>query len=106
MNHSSHLKRPISAAALMLIGAFSASAQNFQGLNLFQNIASGGQSVGTYIVNIVFVFSGIVAVVALIPAGMKALRGDPTAKDSISGVGIGALGVFITLFILKSVMGF
>lgn len=106
MNKHSNHKRPAAAAALMLLAGLSAAAQNFQGLNLFQNIASGGQSVGTYIVNIVFVFSGIVAVVALIPAGMKALRGDPTAKDSISGVGIGALGVFITLFILKSVMGF
>ena len=81
-------------------------AQNFQGANTLQNIASEGQSIGKFVVNIVFVFSGIVGAICLIPAGIKALKGEQQSKDAITQVGIGLISIFITLAIIKAVMAF
>jgi hypothetical protein len=94
------------AAAFLLTGAVSATAQNFQGLNTLQNIASEGQSVGKYAVNIAFVFSGIVGAICLIPAGIKFFKGEQQSKDAITSVGLGLIAIFIILAIIKAAMAF
>jgi len=94
------------AAALLLAGALSLSAQNFQGLSALQNIAAEGQSAGKYIVNIAFIFSGIVGAICLIPAGIKFFKGEPQSKDAITGVGLGLIAIFIILAIIKAVWAF
>lgn len=94
------------ASAFLLTGAVSASAQNFQGLNTLQNIASEGQSVGKYAVNIAFVFSGIVGAICLIPAGIKFFKGEQQSKDAITSVGLGLIAIFIILAIIKAAMAF
>ena len=94
------------AAAFLLTGAVSATAQNFQGLNTLQNIASEGQSVGKYAVNIAFVFSGIVGAICLIPAGIKFFKGEQQSKDAITSVGLGLIAIFIILAIIKAIMAF
>ena len=94
------------AAAFLLTGAVSATAQNFQGLNTLQNIASEGQSVGQYAVNIAFVFSGIVGAICLIPAGIKFFKGEQQSKDAITSVGLGLIAIFIILAIIKAIMAF
>ncbi|MBR6038044.1 MAG: DUF4134 family protein [Candidatus Methanomethylophilaceae archaeon] len=94
------------ASAFLLTGAVSATAQNFQGLNTLQNIASEGQSVGKYAVNIAFVFSGIVGAICLIPAGIKFFKGEQQSKDAITSVGLGLIAIFIILAIIKAAMAF
>ena len=94
------------ASAFLLTGAVSASAQNFQGLNTLQNIASEGQSVGKYAVNIAVVFSGIVGAICLIPAGIKFFKGEQQSKDAITSVGLGLIAIFIILAIIKAAMAF
>lgn len=94
------------ALAFLLTGAVSATAQNFQGLNTLQNIASEGQSVGKYAVNIAFVFSGIVGAICLIPAGIKFFKGEQQSKDAITSVGLGLIAIFIILAIIKAAMAF
>ncbi len=94
------------AAALLLAGAVPALAQNFQGMNTLQNIATEGQSAGKYITNIVFVFSGIVGAICLIPAGIKFFKGEQQSKDAITSVGLGLIAIFIILAIIKAIMAF
>ena len=94
------------ASAFLLTGAVSATAQNFQGLNTLQNIASEGQSVGKYAVNIAFVFSGIIGAICLIPAGIKFFKGEQQSKDAITSVGLGLIAIFIILAIIKAAMAF
>ena len=97
----------ILASALLLGGsAVPAAAQNFQGLNTLQNIATEGQSAGKYVVNIAFVFCGIVGAICLIPAGIKAFKGEAQSKDAITSVGLGLIAVFVILAIIKAVMSF
>ena len=97
----------ILASALLLGGgAVTASAQNFQGLSTLQNIATEGQSAGKYVVNIAFVFCGIVGAICLIPAGIKAFKGEAQSKDAITSVGLGLIAVFVILAIIKAVMSF
>ena len=94
------------AVLLPVAGALPALAQNFQGMNTLQNIASEGQSAGKYVVNIVFVFSGIVGAICLIPAAIKALKGESQSKDAITQVGIGLIAIFVILAIIKAIMAF
>ena len=92
------------ASLLLLAGSVPALAQNFQGLNTLQNIASEGQSAGKYVVNIAFVFCGIVGAICLIPAGIKAFKGEAQSKDAITGVGLGMIAIFVMLAIIKAAM--
>ena len=93
-------------ALLLLAGAVPAAAQNFQGLNTLQNIASEGQSAGKYVINIAFVFCGIVGAICLIPAGIKAFKGEAQSKDAITSVGLGLIAIFVILAIIKAAMAF
>ena len=98
----------IVGAVLLLLaaGACPALAQNFQGMNTLQNIASEGQGAGKYVVNIAFVFCGIVGAICLIPAGIKAFKGESQSKDAITSVGLGLIAIFVILAIIKAVMAF
>ena len=104
MKHSHII--PFILAAGLALGALPLAAQNFQGLNTLQNIASEGQSVGKYAVNIAFVFSGIVGAICLIPAGIKFFKGEQQSKDAITSVGLGLIAIFIILAIIKAAMAF
>ena len=88
------------------MGALPLPAQDFQGMNTLQNVASEIQGAGKYIVNIAFVVCGIVGAICLIPAASKALKGEPQSKDAITSVGIGLIAVFVILAIIKAVMAF
>ena len=81
-------------------------AQNFQGANTLQNIASEGQSLGKYVVNIAFIFCGIAGALCLIPAAIKAFKGETQSKDAITNVGLGFIAVFIFLAVVKAIMAF
>lgn len=94
------------AAAMLLLCCFSADAQTFSGMSDLDNIAAAGQQAGKRVVNIVFVISGIVAAIALAPAALKAFKGEPQSRDAIMNVGLGAVGVFVILAIIKVAMGF
>ena len=96
---------PVAAGALLFLG-LPLAAQTFGGMSDLDNIASAGQQAGKRIVNISFVFSGIVAAISLIPAGIKALKGEPQSRDAIVNVGIGAVTMFVILAIIKVAMGF
>ena len=96
----------VALATLFLLWDAPLLAQNFQGMNTLQNIASEGQSAGKYVVNIVFVFSGIVGAICLIPAAIKALKGESQSKDAITQVGIGLIAIFVILAIIKAIMAF
>ena len=91
---------------LLLAGTLPVIAQNFQGMSTLQNIASEGQGAGKYIVNIAFVFTGIVGAICLIPAAIKALKGESQSKDAITQVGIGLIAIFVILAIIKAIMAF
>ena len=95
-----HIFFLIAAAVFLLAGGVMAGAQNFQGLNTLQNIASEGQSAGA------FVFCGIVGAICLIPAAIKAFKGEAQSKDAITGVGLGMIAVFVILAIIKAAMSF
>lgn len=93
----------------LLIAGFSthlARAQNFQGMNTLQNVATEGQSAGKYIINIAFVFSGIIGAICLIPAGIKAFKGEAQSKDAITSVGLGLITIFLILALIKAIMAF
>lgn len=90
----------------LLLGTLTGFAQNFQGLNTLQNVASEGQSAGKYIINISFVFCGIVGAIMLIPAAIKAFKGEQTSRDAITNVGLGLIAVFVILAIIKVAMAF
>ncbi len=94
------------ALAALLALCTAAGAQNFQGLNTLQNVATEGQSAGKYVVNIAFVFSGIVGAIMLIPAGIKFLKGEQQSRDAITNVGLGMIAIFVLLAIIKVVMSF
>lgn len=96
----------VTAAVLLTAGSVPLLAQNFQGMNTLQNIASEGQSAGKYAVNIAFVFCGIVGAICLIPAGIKAFKGESQSKDAITSVGLGLIAIFVILAIIKAVMAF
>lgn len=100
--------RIAAAAAFMLLlaGVLPAPAQNFQGLNTLQNIASEGQSAGKYVINIAFVFTGIVGGLMLIPAAIKFFKGEQQSRDAITNVGLGLVAIFIILAIIKAAMSF
>lgn len=97
---------PFLAAAMLLTMSFDCAAQTFGGMSDLDSIASAGQQAGKRVVNIAFVFSGIIAAISLIPAGIKALKGEPQSRDAIVNVGIGAIAMFIILAIIKVAMGF
>lgn len=90
----------------LVLGTMDGFAQNFQGLNTLQNVASEGQNAGKYVVNIAFVFSGIVGAIMLIPAAIKAFKGEQTSRDAITNVGLGLISVFVILSIIKVAMAF
>jgi len=92
--------------ALLLAASLPLPAQNFQGLNTLQNIAAEGQSAGKYVINIAFVFCGIVGAICLIPAAIKAFKGEAQSKDAITSVGLGLIAVFVILAIIKAAMSF
>ena len=94
------------AALLLLCTALPCAAQRFQGMNTLQNIATEGQSAGKYVINIAFVFTGIVGAICLIPAAIKFFKGEAQSKDAITSVGIGLIAIFIILAIIKTVMAF
>ena len=96
----------VTAAVLLAAGSVPLLAQNVQGMNTLQNIASEGQSAGKYAVNIAFVFCGIVGAICLIPAGIKAFKGESQSKDAITSVGLGLIAIFVILAIIKAVMAF
>ncbi len=96
----------ILVAGALLGVCVAAGAQNFQGLNTLQNVATQGQSAGKYVVNIAFVFSGIVGAIMLIPAGIKFLKGEQQSRDAITNVGLGMIAIFVILAIIKVVMAF
>ena len=89
----------LTAALLLAAGTVPVLAQNFQGMNTLQNIASEGQTAGKYVVNIAFVF-------CLIPAGIKAFKGESQSKDAITSVGLGLIAIFVILAIIKAIMAF
>ena len=95
-----------SVVVLLLAGGLLAGAQNFQGLNVLQNIASESQSAGKYVINIAFILTGIVGAICLVPAAIKAFKGEAQSKDAITSVGLGMIGIFIILAIIKAVMAF
>ena len=95
-----------SVVVLLLAGGLLAGAQNFQGLNVLQNIASESQSAGKYVINIAFVLTGIVGAICLVPAAIKAFKGEAQSKDAITGVGLGLIAIFVILAIIKTVMAF
>ena len=94
------------AAAFLLGGGLLAAAQNFQGYNGLQSIATESQGAGKHVVNIVFVFSGIIGAIFLIPAAIKAFKGEAQSKDAITSIGLGLIGIFILLAVIKTVMAF
>lgn len=93
-------------AGLLAFCGLPALAQNFQGLNILQNIASEGQGAGKYVANIVFIFSGIIGAIMLIPAAIKAFKGEAQSKDAITSIGLGMIAIFVILGIIKAVMAF
>ena len=95
-----------SVVVLLLAGGLLAGAQNFQGLNVLQNIASESQSAGKYVINIAFILTGIVGAICLVPAAIKAFKGEAQSKDAITSVGLGLIGIFVSLAIIKAVMAF
>ena len=90
----------------LFLGTLQAFGQNFQGLNTLQNIASEGQSAGKYVVNIAFVFTGIISAIELIPAVIKQAKGEGAAKDHISNLGLSIIAAFIILSVIKAIMAF
>ena len=95
-----------SVVVLLLAGGLLAGAQNFQGLNVLQNIASESQSAGKYVINIAFILTGIVGAICLVPAAIKAFKGEAQSKDAITSVGLGLIGIFVILASIKAVMAF
>ena len=95
-----------SVVVLLLAGGLLAGAQNFQGLNVLQNIASESQSAGKYVINIAFILTGIVGAICLVPAAITAFKGEAQSKDAITSVGLGLIGIFVILAIIKAVMAF
>ena len=95
-----------SAALLLLFCALPAAAQNFQGMNTLQNIASEGQSAGKYVINIAFVFCGLVGGLMLIPAAIKFFKGEQQSRDAITNIGLGLIAIFVILAIIKAAMSF
>lgn len=104
------LKNKLFAVALValfiVLGTVSGYAQNFQGLNTLQNVASEGQNAGKYVINIAFVFTGIVGAIMLIPAAIKGFKGEQTSRDAITNIGLGLIAVFIILSIIKVALAF
>ena len=90
----------------LILGTATGFAQNFQGLNTLQNVASEGQNAGKYVINIAFVFCGIVGAIMLIPAAIKFFKGEQTSRDAITSVGLGLIAVFIILAIIKVAFAF
>lgn len=99
-------KRIAALLLLPLLAALPLAAQNFQGTGIFQGIASEGQGIGKYIVNIAFVFSGIAAAICLVPAAIKAFKGESQAKDGITSLGLALIAVFIILSVIKAAYSF
>lgn len=99
------VKRLTALTGLLTVG-LTASAQSFQGLGFLQEIGSLLATGGKYLANVVWVICGIIIIVQLVPAGIKGLKGDPNAKDSITNVGIGAIVIFLILGVAKAAMGF
>jgi hypothetical protein len=91
---------------LLEVGAIDLLAQNFQGMNTLQNMASEFQGGGKYAVNIAFVVCGIAGALCLIPATIKALKGEAQSKDAITSVGLGLITAFLILAVIKAVMAF
>lgn len=94
------------AGAVLLCCATHLAAQSFSGLGALDDITAAGIGVGKRIVNMAFVFTGVVGAIALVPAAIKAFKGEPQSKDAITAVGLGLVAVFAILGIIKIVMNF
>lgn len=106
MNRTPSTLRAAAAAVLLATGRAAAAAQNFQGLSALQNIQAEAQNAGKYVVNIAFVFCGIVGALCLIPAAIKAFKGEPQSRDAITSIGLGLIAVFVILAIIKVAFNF
>ncbi len=84
----------------------SSIAQTFRGISALNDLVDSAQQAGTPVLDIAFVLSGITAAIMLIPAAIKAWKGETQSKDSITSVGLGLLAIFLILGIIKSVMAF
>ncbi len=99
-------KKIILTIGLSLLSAVMTYAQHFQGLDSIDELADIAQGVGKSVVDVAFILSGIAAAVMLIPAGIKAWKGEAQSKDAIVSVGLGALAIFIILGIIEALMAF
>jgi len=106
MKRNPAIRSAVLVAALALAGGVSAAAQNFQGMNTLQNIASEAQNAGKYLVNIAFIAVGLAGAVCLVPAAIKFFKNEPQTKDALTSIGIGLITAFIILAIIKVVMSF
>lgn len=100
------LTRILTAAALFCAGSILLQAQTFTGLGVLDDIGMAGMTAGKKIVNVVFVISGLIAAIALVPAAIKAFKGEPQSRDAIVNVGIGSIAIFVILGIIKIVMNY
>lgn len=99
-------KKTAICAGVMLLCCSVALAQTFTGFGALDDVTSGGMMAGKKIVNMVFVFTGVVGAIALVPALAKWAKHEPQTKDALTSVGIGLVVVFIILAIIKMVVGF
>lgn len=81
-------------------------AQTFTGLGALDDITTAGQTAGKKLVNLAFIFIGLVGAVALIPAAIKLFKGEPQSKDALTMVGLGLVAAFVILGIIKIVFNF
>ncbi len=103
------MKRPrLFILCLMIIywSSFPTLAQTFRGLSALDELVDSAQQAGTPVLDIAFILSGIIAAIMLIPAAIKAWKGESQSKDSIISVGLGLLAIFIILGLIKAMMAF
>lgn len=91
---------------MLVLCCTAALGQTFTGFNALDEITAGGMMAGKRIVNMVFVFTGVVGAIALVPALAKWAKNEPQTKDALTSVGIGLVVVFLILAIIKMVVGF
>ncbi len=106
MRHGKFLTIGLGVMCIMALACPEAAAQRFQGLNTLKDLEAAAQDTGKYIIDIAFVFTGIIGGLMLIPALIKALKGEPQTRDAITVVGLGLIASFIILAIIKTVMSF
>ncbi len=96
----------LTTASFLTIASVSCFAQNFQGMQVFDEILSSMGDLGKYFVSFAFMIIGLGACLLLGNTVMKVIKGQGDAKDALATFILTVVAAFAILAVIKTAMSF